>query len=682
MIMNRYLSRLAGVLCLLALASCGGGSSPPLGKTCLMNSECANPLSCTFGKCHAACAEARDCPTGQLCVKSPTGNVCQQAEETTCQYRSQCMAPLICAIDRKCRSQCLADIDCPTMSQKCVQPDHVCAEPAELGADMKIAAGAGKDPVPDFPDGGLPDATSATGGAGGSAPGPDGGAGAGGATGGVGGATGGAGGGSMMPIPVSGVMVDKPIVRQGETGINATVTATGGGLTGPTNIEVGGPMGCRGTAQDGGTDTMFVIRITCPHGTALGAKDLTFQTAKGIGMYPAVITVSAITASPTGMDTNRGTSDSPFRSFKKAIGVADKGDIVDLKDGMYDKDNGEDFKDLIPPGITIQGQSAAGTKLIGPTDASIYVSGIKLRESGALTVKNLTLGFFQYGIYLDKVGDLTLDNVKVTRSRNQGVYVYYNVGDGTKINWTGDDSEISDNGNQAVLISSKGVTFNYKSKGVISSTTYTVFQVNADSATVSLDGTTVTSSMMMPGAQALTLQNGPMSNHTVTLNNVIINGQTDIGGKDMSTATITGTTFNLPVTYSGTALDFTGAKLNITKSNFNGGGYHLHISSGEVTVRDTKFKDYYYYGVQVTTAKKVDLGNMTQPGNDDFTPGTMNAQSFVIRDDRAADPNPITVRDATVNGNLIPMMTYEGPGMQGPPKTFYIYTAKNQIIVY
>jgi hypothetical protein len=148
------------------VAACGGGSSPPLGKTCLMNSECANPLSCTFGKCHAACAEARDCPTGQLCVKSPTGNVCQQSEESVCQYRSQCSMPLICAIDRKCRSQCLTDIDCPTKTQKCVQPDHVCAEPDELDPGLKIKAGAGKDPVPEIPDGGIPGADGATGGGG------------------------------------------------------------------------------------------------------------------------------------------------------------------------------------------------------------------------------------------------------------------------------------------------------------------------------------------------------------------------------------------------------------------------------------------------------------------------------------------------------------------------------------
>jgi hypothetical protein len=668
----------------LALSACGSSATPPVGKTCLVNSDCNNPLSCTFGRCHEACRMSGDCPAGQTCVIGPvdmsTGkpaNICQLPEDKTCAYNSDCMKPLRCARDLKCRNECQTDVDC-NLGQTCAAGDKVCADPPDLMAGMLKNTIDGS--VPELRPG--VDAATGTGGSGGTGGVSDGGTTDVSVTGGTGGTTPATDGGSTMPIPVSGVMVDKPIVRQGETGINATVTATTGGLTSPTNIEIGGAMGCRGTVQDGATDTMFVIRITCPHGTPLGPKDLTFQTAKGVGTYPNALTVSAITSSPTGMDTNRGTSDQPFRSFKKALGLADKGDIIDLKDGMYDKDNGEDFKDLIPAGIIIQGQSAAGTKLIGPTDASIYVSGIKFREAGALTVKNLTLGFFQYGIYIDKAADLTLENVKVTRSRNQAVYVYYNTGEGTKINWTGDDSEISDAGNQAVLISSKGVTFNYKSKGIISSTTYNVFQVNADTSTVSIDGPTITSGMMMPSAQAFSLQNGPMSNHTVTLNNVTVNGQSDIGGKDMTTATVTGCTFNLPVTYGGTSLDFSGAKLNISKSTFNGGGTNLHIQSGEITVRDTQFKDYYYYGVQVATAKKVDLGNMTQPGNDAFTPGTTNASSFAVRDDRAADPNPITLRDATVGGNLIPAATYEGPGMQGPPKTFYIYTAKNQIIVY
>jgi hypothetical protein len=150
-------------VCLLGglLLSCGG-DSPPIGKTCVMNSECANPLSCTFGKCHAACAEARDCGKGELCVKSPTGAVCQQQAEAKCAYKSECPKPLTCAIDRQCRTECLKTEDCPTKTQKCIAPG-VCAEPEELDPSSTSLKNAGSTPVPEIPDGGLPDAMGAAG---------------------------------------------------------------------------------------------------------------------------------------------------------------------------------------------------------------------------------------------------------------------------------------------------------------------------------------------------------------------------------------------------------------------------------------------------------------------------------------------------------------------------------------
>src|SRR5205814_5779474 len=45
-----------------------------------------------------------------------------------------------CALDQVCRSDCSADGQCPTATQKCLMPDRVCAEPYELdstGAQLK-----------------------------------------------------------------------------------------------------------------------------------------------------------------------------------------------------------------------------------------------------------------------------------------------------------------------------------------------------------------------------------------------------------------------------------------------------------------------------------------------------------------------------------------------------------------
>jgi hypothetical protein len=184
----------------------------------------------------------------------------------------------------------------------------------------------------------------------------------------------------------------------------------------------------------------------------------------------------------------------------------------------------------------------------------------------------------------------------------------------------------------------------------------------------------------MPNAQALSVYGGTNFQHTVVINNATLNGQVDIGGKDKTTATITGTTFTLPVTYTGTLVDFIGAKMTMTKATFNGGGISLHVSSGEVTVRQSLFKMYYYYGVQVTTAKKVDLGTDAQPGANEFTPSGMNANSYAIYDQRPADINPITVSETTVGGNALPAGMNMGPLNMSP--RYYIQTALNVIQVY
>jgi hypothetical protein len=130
------------------LAACSGGSKPPVGKPCLMNSECNNPLSCTFGKCHDQCREARDCQPGQLCVRAVGGQVCVLEMEEKCGLNSMCPDGLYCAKDLKCRNQCETAKDCATATQQCVEgtngtmPTKVCAEPEDLaGGALKLPTG-------------------------------------------------------------------------------------------------------------------------------------------------------------------------------------------------------------------------------------------------------------------------------------------------------------------------------------------------------------------------------------------------------------------------------------------------------------------------------------------------------------------------------------------------------------
>jgi hypothetical protein len=133
----------------LGLGTCSSdGKKLTLGSGCVINTDCLDPLSCSFGKCHVACREARDCAAGATCLKSTTGNVCALNEEQKCVYDSNCPAPLVCGRDLKCRNECEADRDCATSTQACVLPDKVCAEPEDISNGMlrvPVAADAGSN---------------------------------------------------------------------------------------------------------------------------------------------------------------------------------------------------------------------------------------------------------------------------------------------------------------------------------------------------------------------------------------------------------------------------------------------------------------------------------------------------------------------------------------------------------
>jgi len=124
-----------GWMLVLAVDGCTDRKAAP-GKACLVNTDCDSPLSCSFGKCHQTCREARDCDPGQDCVRGPDGNVCLLVQESKCGLNSDCVVGLFCAQDNKCRSQCEQAVDCATSTQQCVLPDKVCAEPRDISDGM------------------------------------------------------------------------------------------------------------------------------------------------------------------------------------------------------------------------------------------------------------------------------------------------------------------------------------------------------------------------------------------------------------------------------------------------------------------------------------------------------------------------------------------------------------------
>jgi hypothetical protein len=108
---------------------CSGAKKIQVGVSCILNSDCNQPLVCTMGKCHEGCRATVDCPAGQTCTKVDNSGVCQLPGEVQCAVSLPCGPLLICAVDLRCRSGCNGSADCMG-GQVCVY--NVCAETNEL----------------------------------------------------------------------------------------------------------------------------------------------------------------------------------------------------------------------------------------------------------------------------------------------------------------------------------------------------------------------------------------------------------------------------------------------------------------------------------------------------------------------------------------------------------------------
>jgi hypothetical protein len=144
------------------LAACSSRQAPlMLGQSCVLNSDCNDPPSCKFGKCHRACVETRDCDLGQRCVKVDGVGVCQLPVEMKC-AAGVCPKTLVCGPDDQCLNSCTAEDQC-LKGQHC--GSNVCVDlnqgmdggtdtPANGGdGSGRVDAGAGDAPT-DGPSGG------------------------------------------------------------------------------------------------------------------------------------------------------------------------------------------------------------------------------------------------------------------------------------------------------------------------------------------------------------------------------------------------------------------------------------------------------------------------------------------------------------------------------------------------
>jgi hypothetical protein len=146
-----------GLLLLTAIApgmaSCSSSSSGAgLAANCSINSDCNNPLICTFSRCHEACAASRDCSDGERCVLSGTIGSCQLETEATCTGASStCSSGQVCGTDKQCRAECtptaggcaMGDYCLPSGTvDACFSPTTTADEPALIAAGVLGPDGA------------------------------------------------------------------------------------------------------------------------------------------------------------------------------------------------------------------------------------------------------------------------------------------------------------------------------------------------------------------------------------------------------------------------------------------------------------------------------------------------------------------------------------------------------------
>ena len=169
--------RTAVLVLTVAFAACSDHAAPAPGKMCLVMSDCLNPLSCSYGKCHEACRADGDCLNGMCVVDTTDGGASglRVCISDTCFMNSQCPDLLVCARDFKCRQACATDKDCARDDDRCIvggkNGELVCARPMEVDADGGVLKGdgpfnpPGNDGGPDVEsDGGVPGDSGADGG--------------------------------------------------------------------------------------------------------------------------------------------------------------------------------------------------------------------------------------------------------------------------------------------------------------------------------------------------------------------------------------------------------------------------------------------------------------------------------------------------------------------------------------
>jgi len=698
---------------------CGGssgGSKQNATPPCARASDCSGTLVCIQTFCVQPCTTSKDCSNGERCIQATGGNSCQPPEKTVCAYTSDCTTPLVCGVDLQCRSQCQANIDCPS-GQVCTSVSKLCADPSidhnydpatnefkggvDAGATHDTGGSAvdagteadGPMVVPDASFAGRLDAAAAAPVDAASADkpvvaldtaGPD-----------------------VVfsfdapTLPVDGVVVTPgPSVRQGQIAITITITRAAGGLANAGPFDLG-DLTVR--SQSGGSDTGLILKASVPHGAPLGKRTLKVATSLGVITATDVLEVTAITSGPTGADANAGSAASPFLTLKQAILVADVGDTIHLMDGTYNTKGGETWGYVIPDNLTILGDSTAGTVIDG-VGATSDPNGIN--ASTSVTLKTLTLQHFYYGIDMKAPSStLTLQDVVLGGNSSNAIYVEQKA-IGSTVNILGKSGLIDQPGQSAISVyDAPNVTVNITDATLQGGSYVVEFDYDCSAAKLNVSGATI---KQLSNYDAIYL--GISSNatgSTVTIDKSNITGKiTDSDPKGSMTITgsaitqkygegiefsalaltMENTSVTMSAADSGIYFSGTQGTMSLTGVTVTGGGYGIQQtgtgSSAKLrgtTITGTAYDAYYL------TAGDLDLGTATQSGDNII--GAPTSTSYwcldIYRSQGASAGNPVTCSGTTLNGQAPSPATIDASaGTISQPPQRYNLTTGNKLIFY
>jgi hypothetical protein len=456
---------------------------------------------------------------------------------------------------------------------------------------------------------------------------------------------------------------------------------------------------------------MLVLRVSMiPHMATLGKRTLTFVASGGAVTATDVLDVTAITASPTGDDTaNSGSALSPYRTVTKAMSVADVGDTVHLTDGTYSYSvqNGETFGFIVPQNLTVTGDSTAGTK-IDNGGGSTSTDGFD--ATPGLSLSSLTVQHFRYGIYLNKPSTtVTLTNVVVSGNGSQAIYVD-SPATGSTLNLTGASTVVDGITTTAIQVNSPMTTVNVTAGATVSSGQYVVYlnsgctacKLNVNNGSLKEDGT----SNYQVVYDSVNTTAGAGS--TVTLMNATLTGGVYIGDP-AGTTTISGSTISVPsggygIQFGGATLTMSstmvtlamqnyapiylsaaGATMSLTGCTLSGGSYGVQQGGAgtsavlrSTTISGASNSAYYI------TAGNLDLGTMTDPGDNTLSAPTGGYCLNIQRGQGASGGNAVTSSTTSYNGN-VPSPASSVDGTQTQPVTVagrYYVSAGNQLTFY